>query len=91
MGTVASGANVNTAAIGYHTFTVTAIDKAGNVTTQSVEYVVNSTARDLTAGANVPATLALSLGTAPHVRQLHAGRRRDLHREHDRQRDLDRR
>ena len=65
VGTVASGANVNTAAIGYHTFTVTATDNAGNVTTQSVEYVVNSTARELVASAQVAPTLALSLGTAP--------------------------
>ncbi len=65
VGTVASGANVNTAAIGYHTFKVTATDRAGNVTVQEVQYVVNSTARELTPGANVPATLALSLGAAP--------------------------
>ena len=43
-GNVADGAPIDTSKIGYHTFTVTATDKAGNITTQSVEYVVNSTA-----------------------------------------------
>ena len=32
---------------------------------QEIQYVVNCTARELTPGANVPATLALSLGSAP--------------------------
>jgi hypothetical protein len=63
VGTVANGANVDTGTIGYKTFTVTATDNAGNVTTQSVEYVVNSTSVDTSAGATVPATLALTLGT----------------------------
>jgi hypothetical protein len=62
-GTVANGANVDTSKIGYQTFTVTATDKAGNVTTQSVQYVVNSTSVDTSPGATVPATLALGMGT----------------------------
>jgi hypothetical protein len=66
VGTVADGANVDTSTIGYHTFTVTATDNAGNQTTQSVEYVVNSTAVESTPGATVPATLSLALGTAPN-------------------------
>ena len=37
VGTVADGAAVDTSTIGYHTFTVTATDNAGNVTTKSVE------------------------------------------------------
>jgi hypothetical protein len=66
VGTVANGANVDTSKIGYHTFTVTATDNAGNVTTQSAEYVVNSTAVQSTPSATVPATLSLTLGTAPN-------------------------
>jgi hypothetical protein len=73
VGTVADGANVNTSTIGYHTFTVTAIDNAGNETTQSVEYVVNSTASELEAGATVPATLSLALGAAPNFGAFAAG------------------
>jgi hypothetical protein len=40
------------------TFTVTAIDNAGN-RNDAVEYVVNSTAVEATSGATVPATPAL--------------------------------
>jgi hypothetical protein len=65
VGSVADGANIDTSRIGYHTFTVTATDNAGNVTTQSVEYVVNSTAVQSTPGAQVAPTLSLSLGAAP--------------------------
>jgi hypothetical protein len=65
VGTVADGANVNTSTIGYHTFKVTATDAAGNVTEQEVQYVVNSTAVEAAPGAQVPATLAMTLGTAP--------------------------
>lgn len=39
-GTVASGANIDTASAGGKTFTVTAVDAAGNSTTQSVGYDV---------------------------------------------------
>jgi hypothetical protein len=66
VGSVADGAAIDTSAIGIHTFTVTAMDKAGTETTKSVTYMVNSTDRELEAGATVPATLALSLGTAPN-------------------------
>ena len=65
-GTVANGANVDTSKIGYQTFTVKAIDNAGNETTQSVEFVVNATEQTTTPGATVAPTLALSLGTAPN-------------------------
>jgi hypothetical protein len=65
VGTVADGANVNTSTIGYHTFKVTATDAAGNVTEQEVEYVVNSMALDSAPAAQVPATLSMTLGTAP--------------------------
>jgi hypothetical protein len=64
-GTVANGANVDTSKIGYQTFTVKAIDNAGNETTQSVEFVVNATEQTSTPGAQVAPTLALSLGSAP--------------------------
>ena len=43
VGTVADGAAIDTSKIGYHTFTVTAKDKAGTETTKSVTYMVNST------------------------------------------------
>jgi hypothetical protein len=64
VGTVADGANIDTSRIGYHTFTVTATDNAGNKTTQSVEYVVNSTAVQSTPSAQVAPMLSLSLGPA---------------------------
>ncbi len=64
-GTVANGANVDTSKIGYQTFTVKAIDNAGNETTESVEFVVNATEQNGTPGAAVAPTLALSLGSAP--------------------------
>jgi hypothetical protein len=61
-GTVADGAAVNTSQMGFHTFTVTARDRAGTVTTKSVQYMVNSADYESTAGGMVPATLALTLG-----------------------------
>ncbi len=66
VGSVADGAAIDTSKIGYQTFTVTAKDKAGTETTKSVTYVVNSTDRESTPGATVPATLAMTLGTAPN-------------------------
>ena len=44
-----------------------------------------------TPGATVPATLGLSLGAPAALRRVHAGRGEGLHRDDDRQRDLDRR
>ena len=46
---------------------------------------------DGTAGGTVPATLSLTLGHAGELRRVHAGRRQDLRRHGDRERDLDRR
>ncbi len=63
-GNVADGAAIDTSKIGYHTFTVTATDKAGNITTQSVEYVVNSTAVTSVPAGTVAATLSLAMGPA---------------------------
>ena len=40
VGSVANGANLDTSTIGDHTFTVTATDKAGNVTTVTNHYTV---------------------------------------------------
>jgi hypothetical protein len=45
VGTVAKGQPIDTATVGDHTFTVTATDKAGNVTTVSHTYHVRSTGR----------------------------------------------
>src|SRR3954453_9764289 len=43
VGTVANGASLDTAAVGDHAFTVTATDKAGNVTVKTVHYLVTFT------------------------------------------------
>ncbi|HZT82478.1 MAG TPA: Ig-like domain-containing protein, partial [Gemmataceae bacterium] len=40
-GTVANGANIDTSSVGSHSFAVTAADKAGNTTTQTVTYYVD--------------------------------------------------
>src|SRR4051794_26156191 len=40
VGTVPNGANLDTSSVGDHTFTVTATDKAGNVTTETRHYAV---------------------------------------------------
>ena len=90
VGTVADGAHVDTSTIGYQTFTVTATDNAGNVDDASVEYVVNSTAVIGTPGATVPGDAVAVPGHGGELQRLHAGRRRDVHREHERERDLDR-
>ena len=44
-----------------HTYTVTATDKAGNTTTTTVNYVVNSIATDPPVGGTVAPTLALTM------------------------------
>jgi len=62
VGTVADGAAIDTSKIGIHTFTVTARDKAGTVTTKTVQFMVNSADFPGGAGGTVPATLALTLG-----------------------------
>ena len=65
-GPVASGGALDTSKIGVHEFKVTAVDKAGNVTTKSVTYMVNSADFPGGVSGNVPATLSLSLGAAPN-------------------------
>jgi hypothetical protein len=61
-GDVDNGASIDTSTIGEHSFTVRATDKVGNESEKTVTYVVNATEQDLTAGGDVAATLALSLG-----------------------------
>ena len=79
-GNVADGAAIDTSKIGYHTFTVTATDKAGNITTQSVEYVVNSTAVDATRGRHGGGDAVAGHGPGGLVRRVHAGRRARVQR-----------
>jgi hypothetical protein len=55
--------NLDTATIGEKTYTVTAVDNAGNSTEHTVNFMVNSTDVAGGGGASVPATLALTLGT----------------------------
>jgi len=59
----ASVTNVDTSKIGYAKYTVTAKDKAGNVTTKDVQYMVNSAEFPVPVGGTVPATLSLTMGT----------------------------
>ena len=54
--------NLDTSKIGPASYTVTAVDKAGNTTTKTVAYVIDSTAVTGTPGGTVAATLALTLG-----------------------------
>ena len=63
---MASGGALDTSTIGVHEFKVTAIDRAGNVTTKSVTYMVNSADFPGGVSGTVPATLSLSLGAAPN-------------------------
>ena len=65
VGPVASGGALDTSRIGVHEFKVTATDRAGNVTTKSVTYMVNSADFPGSVSGTVPATLSLSLGAAP--------------------------
>ena len=76
-GTVANGAALDTSTIGTHEFTVTATDKAGNETTQTVSYVVNSTAVEGEVGGSVSATLSLQLGSAASFGAFTPGIARD--------------
>jgi hypothetical protein len=59
----ASVTTLDTSSIGAKSYTVTAVDKAGNSTTKTVNYVVNATATQGTASGSVAPTLALTLGT----------------------------
>jgi hypothetical protein len=65
-GPVASGAALNTAQAGTFQFTVTARDQAGNVATKAHSYTVAQQDTDPgDIGGDTPATLQLSLGSAP--------------------------
>jgi hypothetical protein len=58
----ASVAAVDTSKVGYGTFTVTAVDKAGNTTVKAVSYMVNATAVAGGGSGAVAPTLALTMG-----------------------------
>jgi uncharacterized protein len=65
-GTVASGANINTASVGAQTFTVNSIDAVGNASSASVSYTVGynvcllyDTTHSKKAGSTVPIRLQL--------------------------------
>jgi hypothetical protein len=60
-GTVAQGANVDTGAVGPHTFTVTSHNQAGTLTTANVTYSVEPVTGPV--GGDTPPTLNLTLGT----------------------------
>ncbi len=63
VGTTASGANLPTGTPGTFTYTVTATDKAGNVTVLERTYtVLTATNTNGNVSGTVPATLALTLG-----------------------------
>ena len=73
-------------------FKVTAIDAAGNMTTKDGHlHGQQHGRRQSTPGGTVPATLSLSLRhAAPTFGAFTPGVARDVQREHDRERDLDR-
>lgn len=58
----ASVTSLDTGSIGNKSYTVTAKDKAGNVTTKTVAYLVNSADFPGQVGGTVPATLSLTMG-----------------------------
>ncbi len=60
VGTVANGSPFDTSSAGTKQFTVTAKDNAGNVTTKTVDYVVNHVTGTVT--GTVPGTLSLTVG-----------------------------
>ena len=73
VGTTASGANLPTGTPGTFTYTVTATDNAANETVLNRTYtVLTATNQNGNVNGSVPATLALTLGTAA---QFGAGRR----------------
>ena len=82
-GTAPYEGNVDTSTPGQKTFTVVSYDAAGNRAIKTGTYTVHPAAQTGgTVGGTVPATLSLTMGTAPVVRRLHAGRRQGLHGEH---------
>ncbi|MDA0180180.1 hypothetical protein OJ997_07730 [Solirubrobacter phytolaccae] len=58
---VASGSPLDTAKLGTKSFTVTATDTAGNITTKTISYKVNSVEFPVAINASVEATMGLSL------------------------------
>jgi LVIVD repeat len=72
-----STATLDTATTGAHTFTVTAKDLAGNVTTKSVTYKVLHDDADGNVSGTVPGTLSLTLGAPANFGAFTAGVARD--------------
>jgi hypothetical protein len=64
VGSTASGSNLPTGTAGMQVLTITATDNVGNVFVKTVNYrVLDAVNTNGSAGGNVPATLALTLGT----------------------------
>ena len=77
-GTVANGSAMDTATAGQKTFTVVAVDAAGNRAEKSVTYTVNpATQTGGGVSGNVPATLSLVMGTTPSFGAFTAGTAKD--------------
>jgi hypothetical protein len=66
VGSSPSGSQVDSAKLGNKSFTVTATDSAGNITTKTINYKINSVDFPVTvSGGSVEPTLGLSLQTPP--------------------------
>ena len=79
-GPVASGGALDTSTIGVHEFKVTAIDKAGNVTTKTVTYMVNSADFPGHVGRHGAGhAVADASARRAELRRVHAGRRARVH------------
>ena len=76
VGSVANGAALDTSKLGSRRFTVTATDTAGNITTKSVAYMVNSIDVPVTVGTANPveSVMGLSLPTTANFERVHARR-----------------
>jgi hypothetical protein len=75
VGPVPSGSNLDTAAEGPHTFTVTSHDTAGNTATETRNYSVVPVTGPI--GGETPATLNLTLGTPASFTSFIPGMTRD--------------
>ena len=77
VGTVADGAAIDTSKIGYHDVHGDGEGQGRQRDDQDGRSTWSTAPKRHGPGGTVPATLALSLGTAPTFRRLHAGRGRD--------------
>jgi hypothetical protein len=75
IGTAAHGARIDTAAVGPHTFTVTAKDNAGNTASETRTYSVEPVT--VPVGGETPATLNLTLGSPASFSPFIPGLSRD--------------